>query len=74
MVVQGGIRLPLEVFYTGADRGWGVRCSKRVGVGAFIAEYAGAIITNREAVRDLPRRRSLQSSCLPARNAIVRKI
>lgn len=49
-VVTSGLRLPLEVFYTGPDRGWGVRCSKAIPTGTFICEYAGEIVTDAEAV------------------------
>ncbi|KAK9840092.1 hypothetical protein WJX74_003182 [Apatococcus lobatus] len=45
-VVSNGINLPLEVFNTGAKRGWGLRCQSDIRLGAFICEYAGVILTD----------------------------
>ena len=49
-VVSAGIRLRLEVHYTGL-RGWGVRCARNIREGEFVAEYVGEVTTNTEAVR-----------------------
>lgn len=49
-VVETGIRYPLEVFRT-ENKGWGVRCYVDLPAGAFVCEYVGEILTDREAVR-----------------------
>lgn len=48
-VVQRGITLPIEVFYTGPDRGWGVRCRRDIDPGEFICAYHGDVVTSTEA-------------------------
>lgn len=57
-VVTAGITLPLEVFHTGSERGWGVRCRQGITPGSYLCSYAGAALADTEAVR-LP---SFQSS------------
>ncbi|KAK9800725.1 hypothetical protein WJX73_000578 [Symbiochloris irregularis] len=48
-VVSQGITLPLQIFHTGTQRGWGVRCAQGIAPGTFIACYAGEGITDSEA-------------------------
>ena len=52
-VASCGITLPLEVFWTGPQRGWGVRCAVSIPIGQFICEYVGAVATDEEAVRPI---------------------
>jgi len=49
-VVQGGLRLRLEVYATG-NKGWGVRALEAVPRGTFVCEYAGEVIGLEEARR-----------------------
>ncbi|XP_069577369.1 histone-lysine N-methyltransferase SETDB2 isoform X1 [Brachyistius frenatus] len=42
-LVQRGIRVRLQVFYTG-DRGWGVRCRDDLDHGTFVCIYAGVVL------------------------------
>ncbi|XP_068450874.1 histone-lysine N-methyltransferase SETMAR [Clinocottus analis] len=49
-VVQGGLRLRLEVYSTG-NKGWGVRALEAVPHGTFVCEYAGEVIGLEEARR-----------------------
>lgn len=49
-MVSQGIQLPLQIFHTGTERGWGVRCTQGIASGTFIACYAGEGITDSEAV------------------------
>lgn len=49
-VVSRGLQLPLEVFKTADGRGWGVRCSCDIPIGAFICDYVGRLMTDAEAV------------------------
>lgn len=49
-MVSRGVTLPLEVFYTGSKRGWGLRCQSDIRKGAFICEYAGNVISDAVAV------------------------
>lgn len=49
-VVTQGVKRPLEVFYTGPERRWGLRCTEAIPRGTFICEYAGVLITDQEAV------------------------
>ena len=53
-VVSRGVRLPLEIFHTGTECGWGVRCHRSIAQGTFIACYIGAMIDDCEAVRACP--------------------
>ena len=48
-VVGAGLKLPLEVFHTGTDKGWGVRCGVDITKGTFVAAYGGEILTQDEA-------------------------
>ncbi|KAH8076671.1 SET domain-containing protein [Aureococcus anophagefferens] len=48
-VVGAGLKLPLEVFHTGTDKGWGVRCRDKITKGTFVAAYGGEILTQDEA-------------------------
>ena len=49
-VVQRGIRLPLEVYWTGfGAKGWGVRCRCAIPKGTFVAVYAGLVTPNPSA-------------------------
>ncbi|KAK9862928.1 hypothetical protein WJX84_006804 [Apatococcus fuscideae] len=48
-VVTRGLTLPLEVFYTGPERGWGVRCQTAIPTGTFICEYVGEVMTDSQA-------------------------
>ena len=50
-VVSNGLALPLEVYYTGPDRGFGVRCATDILAGAYVCSYVGEIVTDQEAVR-----------------------
>ncbi|XP_075951918.1 histone-lysine N-methyltransferase SETMAR [Anarhichas minor] len=55
-VVQGGLRLRLEVYGT-ENKGWGVRTLEAIPRGTFVCEYAGEVIGLEEA-----RRRQLAQS------------
>ncbi|CAD7701931.1 unnamed protein product [Ostreobium quekettii] len=48
-VVAKGICYPLEIFYTGKSKGWGVRCSADIPAGAFVCKYTGELRTDVEA-------------------------
>ena len=50
-VVQHGIRpeVLLEVFRLGPEKGWGVRSRTFIRAGTFVCEYAGELLTDREA-------------------------
>ncbi|KAK3239318.1 hypothetical protein CYMTET_50748 [Cymbomonas tetramitiformis] len=47
-VLQRGLQLRLEVFYT-KNKGWGVRTTEPIARGAFVVEYFGEVITDQEA-------------------------
>ncbi|KAK6161211.1 hypothetical protein DH2020_004592 [Rehmannia glutinosa] len=47
-VVQRGITAKLQVFMTPDRKGWGLRTLEDVPKGAFICEYVGEVVTNRE--------------------------
>ncbi|KAK1292038.1 Histone-lysine N-methyltransferase, H3 lysine-9 specific SUVH5 [Acorus calamus] len=47
-VSQSGVKVQLQVFNAGS-RGWGVRSPNRIAAGAFVCEYVGEVITEREA-------------------------
>ncbi|KAM8914061.1 histone-lysine N-methyltransferase SETMAR [Spinachia spinachia] len=49
-VVQGGLRIRLEVYAT-RDKGWGVRTLEAIPRGMFVCEYAGEVIGLKEARR-----------------------
>jgi hypothetical protein len=42
-VLQRGVVRKLEVFYTGPQKGWGIRSAEDLPAGAFLAEYVGEI-------------------------------
>ncbi|KAL1916965.1 uncharacterized protein VTP21DRAFT_5162 [Calcarisporiella thermophila] len=46
-VVQHGIRHPMEIFKT-PNIGWGVRTTRALKMGEFIAEYIGEVVTDEE--------------------------
>ena len=49
-VVGAGLTLPLEVFRCDArERGWGVRCTRTIPAGSFVAVYCGELLTDEEA-------------------------
>lgn len=50
-LVQKGRRVPLVIFKTGAERGWGVYCEEDLFAGEFIDVYLGEVITDEEAGR-----------------------
>ncbi|CAN7937888.1 unnamed protein product, partial [Ixodes hexagonus] len=50
-VVQKGRQVPLTIFRTPNDRGWGVRTERRIKKGTFLFEYLGEVITDEEAER-----------------------
>ncbi|RDL42247.1 uncharacterized protein BP5553_02226 [Venustampulla echinocandica] len=47
-VVEKGRTVPLQVFRTSDNRGWGVRCLRDVKKGQFIDRYVGELITTEE--------------------------
>ncbi|XP_024538885.1 histone-lysine N-methyltransferase SUVR4 isoform X2 [Selaginella moellendorffii] len=47
-IVQQGVRYKLEVFWTPTGKGWGVRTTEDLPMGAFVCEYIGEILTNTE--------------------------
>ncbi|MCD9644979.1 hypothetical protein HAX54_033607 [Datura stramonium] len=47
-VVQRGIAVPLQVFMTADEKGWGLRALEDLPRGAFVCEYVGEIVTNTE--------------------------
>ncbi|KAL9142981.1 hypothetical protein ABFS82_14G207200 [Erythranthe guttata] len=49
-VVQRGITRKLQVFMTPEGKGWGLRTLEDLPKGAFVSEYVGEILTNRELV------------------------
>ncbi|KAI1810402.1 SET domain-containing protein [Poronia punctata] len=50
-VVERGRKVPLQIFRTENNRGWGVRCTVDIKKGQFIDKYMGEIITEKEANR-----------------------
>ncbi|XP_033647845.1 histone-lysine N-methyltransferase SETMAR-like isoform X1 [Asterias rubens] len=50
-VVQNGVKHKLEVFQSNAGKGYGVRVSETIQKDCFICEYAGEILTLKEAKR-----------------------
>jgi histone-lysine N-methyltransferase SUV39H len=48
-VIQGGRKVPLEIFFLGDARGWGVRAIEMIPAGTFVDLYHGEIITDEEA-------------------------
>lgn len=48
-VVQKGRKVPLVIFKTPNNRGWGVKCDEDLVRGEFIDTYIGEVITNEEA-------------------------
>jgi histone-lysine N-methyltransferase SUV39H len=50
-VVERGRTVPLQIFRTEDDRGWGVRCPVDLKKGQFVDRYLGEIITSEEADR-----------------------
>uniref|UniRef100_A0ACD5Y4T6 Uncharacterized protein n=1 Tax=Avena sativa TaxID=4498 RepID=A0ACD5Y4T6_AVESA len=51
-VVQKGVKLNLEVFWTG-DRGWGLRSWDPIRAGTFVCEYAGEVIDETNTNKDV---------------------
>ena len=49
-VVQGGLKVPLQVFWTGL-RGWGLRTLSPIRKGTFVFEFVGEVVTNRELMQ-----------------------
>lgn len=49
--VGSGARPALEVFWTGDARGWGVRATQPIGVGALVCEYGGELTHSAESRR-----------------------
>ncbi|XP_012085238.1 probable inactive histone-lysine N-methyltransferase SUVR2 isoform X1 [Jatropha curcas] len=47
-VVQRGIRCKLQVFFTPEGKGWGLRTLEKLPKGAFVCEFIGEILTNKE--------------------------
>ncbi|XP_038718575.1 probable inactive histone-lysine N-methyltransferase SUVR2 isoform X2 [Tripterygium wilfordii] len=47
-VVQRRISCKLQVFFTPEGKGWGLRTLQKLPKGAFVCEYVGEILTNRE--------------------------
>ncbi|CAH8323068.1 unnamed protein product [Eruca vesicaria subsp. sativa] len=50
-VVQNGIHIKLQVFFTSNGRGWGLRTLEKLPKGAFVCELAGEILTISELVQ-----------------------
>ncbi|KAI5370234.1 Putative SET domain-containing protein [Septoria linicola] len=50
-LVQNGRKVPLVIFNTGADQGWGVKCDEDLIQGEFIDVYLGEVITDEETTR-----------------------
>ncbi|PPJ53404.1 hypothetical protein CBER1_00962 [Cercospora berteroae] len=50
-LVQKGRKVPLVIFKTGKDRGWGLYCEEDLIQGEFVDVYLGEVITNDEANR-----------------------
>jgi SET domain-containing protein len=49
-VVQRGLCIPIEVFWTG-KKGWGLRSKQKIRKGTFVFEYVGEIVTNAELMQ-----------------------
>ncbi|OEL34616.1 Histone-lysine N-methyltransferase SUVR4 [Dichanthelium oligosanthes] len=47
-VVQRGIACNLQVFFTQEGKGWGLRTLDELPKGAFVCEYVGEVVTNKE--------------------------
>ena len=50
-VVQHGRKIPLCIFRTSNDRGWGVKTLQSIKINTFVTEYVGEVITSEEAER-----------------------
>lgn len=50
-VVQLGRKVPLCIFRTSNERGWGVRAMRKIHPGEFVCEYVGEVISFEEAER-----------------------
>ncbi|GIZ40249.1 hypothetical protein CKM354_000359700 [Cercospora kikuchii] len=50
-LVQKGRKVPLVIFKTGKDRGWGICCEEDLIQGEFVDVYLGEVIANDEANR-----------------------
>ena len=48
-VVQHGRKIPLCIFRTSNNRGWGVRTLQSIKANTFVTEYVGEVITSEEA-------------------------
>ena len=55
-VVGRGLTSRLTIFWTGDDRGWGVRAAEPLHCGQFVCEYAGEILSSEEAALRRQRR------------------
>lgn len=64
--VQFGRTVELEIFKTGSNRGWGLRCKERLYEGQFIDTYRGEVITDEEATcrEDAASSKEIKSSYL----------
>ncbi|KAF8104455.1 hypothetical protein N665_0172s0085 [Sinapis alba] len=60
-VVQHGIHIKLQVFFTSNGRGWGLRTLEKLPKGAFVCEFAGEILT----ISELVQRRSSEKLTSP---------
>jgi len=50
-LVDNGIRVRLQIFYTTNARGWGLRTLADLPRGTFVCEYAGELLSQAEAER-----------------------
>lgn len=50
-VVQHGRKIPLCIFRTSNNRGWGVKTLQQIKPNTFVTEYVGEVITSEEAER-----------------------
>ncbi|KAH8177769.1 pre-SET motif domain-containing protein [Sarocladium implicatum] len=50
-VVEQGRKVPLQIFRTSDNRGWGVRATQTIQKGQFLDRYLGEVITSAEADR-----------------------
>lgn len=64
-VVQGGVRVRLEVFSTN-NKGWGVRTLEALPHGTFVCEYAGEVISFEEARRRQWAQKSMENNYIIA--------
>ncbi|TGZ79688.1 SET domain-containing protein [Ascodesmis nigricans] len=50
-VVGRGRQVPLEIFMTPENKGWGLRCPEALHKGTFIGKYLGEVVTHEEATK-----------------------